>query len=101
MTLNILYSEAGWVLDPQYYILAAKVSTQTPINILVSRKYFSVNWIYVAPDEISSPPTNYFYQYFSYLWYPLKSKMDNFVESFNYARPLAGTLSLIVLTLFL
>lgn len=74
-TLNILYSSNGWLLDPQYYITAATLSAAgTADGSNPSSKYLSVVWTYVDPSTVSSPPTNSFYTYFSYLWTPLKEK---------------------------
>jgi hypothetical protein len=74
-TLNILYSSDGWLLDPQYYIAGASLSaTPTPDASIPTAKYLSVTWTYVDPASVSTPPSNSFYTYFSYLWTPLKQK---------------------------
>lgn len=73
--LNILYSSNGWLLDPQYYIVAASLSaTAAPDNSTPTTKYLSYSWTYVDPSSVSTPPSNSFYTYFSYLWTPLKQK---------------------------
>jgi hypothetical protein len=73
--LNILYSSNGWLLDPQYYIVAASLSSTTaPDNGTPTTKYLSYSWTYVDPSSVTTPPSNSFYTYFSYLWTPLKQK---------------------------
>lgn len=74
-TLNILYSSDGWQLDPQYYVLAASMSAApTPDGSNPTSKYLTITWTYVDPSTVSTPPSNSFYSYFSYLWTPLKQK---------------------------
>ncbi len=74
--LQILYSYSGWSLDPQYYIVGATLSGQNSSDNSTnpSKKYLSVSWIYTDPQSVSTPPSNFFYTYFSYLWTPLKQK---------------------------
>ena len=74
-TLNVLYTYAGWVLSPQYYILSAEMTpTDNPEGGAPSDKYFSVNWVYVDPGSVATPPTNLFYEYFDRLWTPLRQQ---------------------------
>ncbi len=72
--MEIIYSYAGWELDPQYYIVGAKlVSLNSPDTATdPPTKYFGVSWIYVDPKTINTPPDNLFYEYFDDLWRPLK-----------------------------
>jgi hypothetical protein len=73
--LSIIYSSNGWLLDPQYYIVAASLSaTAAPDNSTPTTKYLSYSWTYVDPAAVSTPPSNSFYTYFSYLWTPLRQK---------------------------
>ena len=75
-TLEIIYSYDGWELDPQYYIVGAKIvpsfNPDTPTS--PTTKYLTISWVYVDPKTINTPPSNNFYTYFSYLWTPLKQK---------------------------
>lgn len=74
-TMNILYSSNGWLLDPQHYIVGASLSAKgTPDGSVPTKKYLTFSWTYVDPETVSSPPSNTFYTYFSYLWTPLKQK---------------------------
>lgn len=74
-TLNILYSSDGWVLDPQYYIVAASLTASpTADGTDPTTKYLSLKWTFVDSSTVSNPPSNNFYSYFSYLWTPLKQK---------------------------
>ena len=74
--LQILYSYSGWSLDPQYYITGATLSGQKSADTTANppKKYLSVSWIYTDPESVSTPPSNFFYTYFSNLWTPLKQK---------------------------
>ena len=74
--LQILYSYSGWSLDPQYYVVGASLSGQTSADNTTNpyKKYLSVSWLYTDPQSLSTPPSNFFYTYFSYLWTPLKQK---------------------------
>lgn len=70
--LNIIYSQDGWELDPQYYITGASMTTVSSPENTTTNRYFQINWIYADPSTVSTPPSNTFYTYFSYLWTPLK-----------------------------
>jgi hypothetical protein len=72
IVLNVLYSTAGWTVDSQNYIVGAELTTLASSDSSWNRKYLRVNWIYVDPSVISNPPENKFYQYFSYIWKPLR-----------------------------
>ena len=78
ITLNIVYSSAGWLLDPQYYIMGAVVTLSSGPDPTWTQKYFNVKWLYADPSTISSPPTNSFYEYFSLLWQPLQTRFDQY-----------------------
>ena len=56
IVINILYSTAGWVVDPQNYIIGAEITTKPAIESNWNRKYLKINWIYVYPNTISTPP---------------------------------------------
>lgn len=78
-TLTLIYSQVGWVLDPQNYIVGGHVTVEQNNNAIV-QKQLRVRWVKVSPDEIESPPTNNFYKYFSKLWLPLKNNLNSFVN---------------------
>ena len=75
-TLEVIYSYGGWELDPQYYVVGAKLipSFSPDSPTAPTTKYMKVKWVYVDPKTVNSPPNNLFYQYFSYLWTPLKQQ---------------------------
>jgi len=69
----MLYSHNGWSLDPQYYIIGAMLSDKgTSDGSNPTKKYLKIDWLYVDPTNVTTPPSNNFYSYFSYLWTPLK-----------------------------
>lgn len=73
--LNLIYSRVGWDLDPQYYVAGGSLTTlPTPDSTDPIQKFLEINWIYVDPNTVSTPPTNTFYTYFNYLWTPLKNR---------------------------
>ena len=72
IVLNIIYSTGGWTADSQNYIVGAEITTVASSDSYWNKKYFKVNWIYVDPSSITTPPQNNFYQYFSYIWKPLR-----------------------------
>lgn len=72
ITLNILYSQAGSSFNEQNYILAARITGESGETNWTT-KYFLVNWIEVDAETVLTPPSNLFYEYFSYLWEPLRS----------------------------
>lgn len=75
-TLELVYSYNGWELDPQYYVVGAKLipSFNPDVQVAPATKYLTVSWVYVDPKTITTPPSNNFYQFFSNLWTPLKQR---------------------------
>ena len=65
--LNILYSKAGSSFNQQNYILAARMTAVSGETDWTT-KYLLINWIEVDPSTVITPPSNLFYEYFSYLW---------------------------------
>ena len=45
VTLNILYSRSGWVIDPQYYIVGSIFTSASGPDVLWERKSFQVRWL--------------------------------------------------------
>ena len=98
VTLNIVYSKVGWVMDPQYYIVGAIYTDSLGSEATWTTKTFSVKWLYADPSLIEAPPTNNFYAYFSLLWSPLQQKYSEYLGSPTFS---FSILSMVALLFFI